>query len=229
MSKLDIYSQLVIKRQNFNLADGLKNYSEVGYEIDHVDGWEAWYSCLDAEIMLIGQDFADCLTFVKDNGKIEPNDVDFIYPTNKNLRKLFSECLGIEIGHPNDLKKKGKLFFTNSIIGLKTKGGMQGVISKEWQEQSANEFLKPLIDLVSPKIIITLGTSSFNSVCSVLKEDIQEKIYKSKPLKFHVDKCYSTKAGVRIFPVYHCGSRGVNINRSFDKQKEDWVRIKRYL
>jgi len=32
-----------------------------------------------------------------------------------------------------------------------------------------------------------------------------------------------------LFPVYHCGARGVNINRKIDKQVNDWKRIEQQI
>jgi DNA polymerase len=179
--------------------------------------------------MVVGQDFADAKTFRKDRGRIEPKDESFIYPTNKNLNYLFEEGLGIKIGHPSKPNKSEKLFFTNALIGLKTEGGMQGEIKAHWVVDSAVNFLKPLIDIVSPKAIIALGQIPFQAIYSIFKNDIKPSPFMNVPFKEHLGKFYLINNRIKVFPVYHCGARGVNINRELKYQVEDWKKIRQAI
>lgn len=223
------YKKLIAKRQTFKFPQGLANYGDIGLEIDHVDGLAAWHSDLDANIMLVCQDFADTKTLIKDNGKIEPEEGKFRYRTNKNLTYLFKDGLGIDLGHPCTPNKNAKLFFTNAIIGLKTEGGMQGKIKSEWASSSATNFLKPLIEIIKPKVIIALGQSPFQAIHSIYKGQITPDLPSNLPFKDYVGKFFVTKDKTKIFPVYHCGVRAVNSFRKIEEQLVDWQNIKKHM
>ena len=40
---------------------------------------------------------------------------------------------------------------------------------------------------------------------------------------------YALRSGCRLLPVYHCGNRSTNMNRSEAEQTRDWTRVKRAL
>ncbi|MEO5645775.1 MAG: uracil-DNA glycosylase family protein [Bacteroidia bacterium] len=224
MTKEEKYQTLIQKRKNFSFSGiGLKNYSDFTAEDNYVDAYEQWHSHLDADIMLIAQDFADWETFEKDNGKIEPIENHYKYPTNKNLTDLF-KILNIDIGHPLTPNKTAKLFFTNAVVGLKG-NGMQGKIENRWIETGTNEFLSPLIDLVQPKIIIALGRIPFDAICSIYPNQVNPATSKSKSLKKIIENSpYIIPNGTRLFPVYHCGGQSAR-NRKIEEQKTDWQKI----
>jgi uracil-DNA glycosylase len=227
MNKIEEYRKLIFKRKSWvSLPFGLSNYKETGFEIEHVDAWELWHSNLDADIMIIGQDFADAQTFIKDKGLVEPQSDKYAYATNKNLATLFEMGLGIQIGHPLNPNMKVKLFFTNAIIGLKKEGGMQGKVKEEWLKKSVEEFLSPLINLVQPKVIICLGKLATKAVDTAFNHRLNPKINLSHSLINMVGKSFDSTEGIKIFPVYHCGARVININRSLNKQLGDWMAIR---
>ena len=237
MDKVKAYQKLVEKRKNLDLegltGNKLINPSKTPYDSDHLDNWATWQGNLNAKILLIGQDFADYQTFIDTEGKIEPEDGGYKYPSNKYLKELFvSASIGIEdIGHPNTPVPK-ELFFTNAILGLKTEGGMTGKILNEWIGLFSMDFIKPLIGIIEPKIIITLGNVPFYTIYEIFKESgvfenkgIKKSYLLGKKLE---NSPYQLKENMWYFPMFHCGGLGIR-NRSFDKQKEDWAEIKRYL
>lgn len=227
MNKAETYKNLISKRQSFDFKKiGLRNYSEGGFKNDYVDGWEQWHNDLNAEIMLVGQDFADWETFIKCDGKVEPEKDKYKYPTDKYLVQLFREELGIEIGHPWTTST-ASLFFTNAIVGLK-ENGMQGKPEKRWIETGRDEFLRPLIEIVQPKIIIALGQIPFQSVCAAIPDmiNICPKIsFNFKDIVEHSP--YTAKNGMLVFAVFHCGGGGVR-NRTREQQIMDWKKISQY-
>jgi len=77
-------------------------------------------------------------------------------PTNTSLRILFNE-IGIEISIPSKPNLEAPCFFINVILGLKEGEEMAGKIKAQWIKENAAEFLKTNIDIIKPKIIITLG------------------------------------------------------------------------
>ena len=226
MDKKTEYLKLIFKRQTFRkFPKGLTNYHETGYEINHVDAWELWHSNLDADIMVIGQDFADAKAFIRDEGRVEPKADKYAYTTNKNLEILFEKGLGIPIGHPLNPHPKAKLFFTNAIIGLKKDGGMQGRVQDEWAISSVKEFIKPLIEIISPKVVFVLGSTAFKAVYKNFADDISPKVKLSHPFKELVGQKYQILNSITVYPVYHCGSRGVNMNQKLEEQVKVWEKI----
>lgn len=225
-NKSDKYKELVKKRQSFtDFVSGISNYSETGFEIEHIDAWELWHSNLDADIMVIGQDFADGKTFIKDKGQVEPKADKYAYATNRNLATLFEKGLGIQIGHPLNPNPQVKLFFTNAIVGLKEEGGMQGKIQDEWAISSVKEFIRPLIEIIRPKVVLVLGSTAFIAVYKAFGDDISPKFKVNQPFREIKGRQFRISDSTTVYPVYHCGSRGVNMNQNLDDQIKEWKKI----
>jgi Uracil-DNA glycosylase len=211
------YINLVEKRKSFKFAD-LKNPSEIEngiYDKEHSIGpWSLWQGNLDAEILVIGQDWGDVNYYLDNKGIDADNN-----PTNRNLIELF-KTLNIDIGTPSDPNKSAPVFFTNAILGIKY-NGMSSKVKASWVKECTNEFLKPLIEIIEPKIIITLGTYAFKAVKDLYK-------LKEKPvLKDLINRDPIEVEDKKIFAFYHCGGLGL-ANRKLELQKEDWNRVNYY-
>ena len=132
--------------------------------------------------------------------------------------------MGIEIEKPTlqDIGG-GKIFLTNAVLCLKREGRMQGKTDKSWFTNCA-PFLRRTIEIVGPKVIVTLGQSAYRAVTAV---------YGIKPQPFRsaveCENGFELEAGIRLFPVYHCGARILNTHRPKDVQKKDWAKIKKAL
>jgi hypothetical protein len=218
--KNEAYRMLVEKRKSHSFA-GLINPSkfEAGkYDCDHVEAWAQWLGNLNAKIMLVGKDFGGTGFFRDFCGGCNPES-----QTNKNLIQLFSS-LGINIGTPNRPNVSAPVFLTNAIFGLidsSSKGGNQ--IKRQILQENAKEFLRPLIDIVDPKIIIAMGTEAYRGVCFA---------FGKSPLKNLGDALASSHievSGKLIFPVFHCGAVWRKNNRNLELQQSDWRHIKAYL
>ncbi|HMG16248.1 MAG TPA: hypothetical protein VK590_12410 [Saprospiraceae bacterium] len=227
MQKDQLYQKLIKKRKKFKFPPGIQNYSIVKKELNYVDTWETWHNNLDADIMVVGQDFADVKAFERDKGKIEPDATKFKYRTNENLALLFEEALDIEIGHPISADNSKKLFFTNALVGLK-EGGMQGSVHPILVYKSAETFLKPLINIVQPKVIIALGILPFQVINAIYNFKLSPQISINATLKEIITQQFETPDHIKIFPVYHCGARGFN-KRKKTVHLTDWKKIKLYL
>jgi DNA polymerase len=220
-TKNEVYRMLVEKRKSYSFS-GLLNPSQIEggrYDCDQVEAWAQWLGNLNAKIMLVGKDFGGTRFFREFRGGCNPER-----QTNKNLIQLFSS-LGIDIGTPDRPNVSAPVFLTNAIFGLidsPSKGG--NPIKRRMLQENAKEFLRPLIDIVDPEIIIPMGEKAFLGVCLAL--DIERSHQKLRdalaisPLK--------SASGKLIFPVFHCGGLGL-ANRSFELQRSDWSRIKAYL
>lgn len=217
-SKQERYLELVKKRKEFSFKD-LKNPSELNngeYDKENViNPWSLWQGNIDADILVIGQDWGDIDYYLGNKGIDSDSN-----PTNINLIELF-KVLNMDIGTPSNPNKSLPLFFTNAILGIKD-NGMSSKAKDAWQRECTEEFLKPLIEIIEPNIIITLGVHAFKAI---------KRIYrlKQKPvLKNLVSISPIEVDNKKIFAFYHCGRLGL-ANRNLDMQKEDWNKISGYI
>jgi uracil-DNA glycosylase family 4 len=189
-------------------------------DCDEVGAWSRWQGNVDAELMVVGQDWGDEDWFIRSAGK--PTSGRSASVTNRNLQKLVAS-----IGYPIELFRetsdRGMLFFTNAVLCLK-KGGAQADVRREWFNTCGDLFGRPLIEIVRPKVVVTLGGRAYRAVLAA---------FAVRPIKFSqavdCDSPVQLSSEISAFAVYHCGSRTVNTHRSLAAQLEDWSRIGRFL
>ena len=194
----------------------MTNQSIYASDTDSIGKWSDWQGNLDAKILVIGQDWGSTKYWEDNDGKDTTQN-----PTNLHLKELFS-ALGFNIGDVSNPKHDEPLFFTNSVLCLKT-GNMSSRIPKKCFQNCGSRFLKPLIDLVKPQILITLGTAPFKSILELFNPEGWKKV---PPLRDVLRKSpiLLTSEGLKLFPVYHCGGLGL-ANRNLEEQKHDWEYI----
>lgn len=219
-TKQDAYNKLVEKRKQYDFEKiGLINPSKYpNYDCDHLNPWGQWHGNLAANILLIGQDFSDEKYFVESQGKTDKDN-----PTNQKLSELFQE-LNINI---NEKSPRVKLYFTNAMLGLKSDGMAAKIKKSDWYKATANEFIKPLIDIIQPKIIITMGKPAYLTLATIFglpNGSLESIVQQKQPINL-LEKQQGSQL---LFPVYHCSQLGLR-NRPDKKQKEDWARIKPFL
>jgi DNA polymerase len=223
-SKQELYRELVEKRKNCTVCNGIKNPSIVCslYDKFEIGPWTIWQGSLDAKVMVVGQDWGDIDSYIKDKGMDEDNN-----PTNKNLVTLLTS-IGIQVKGPESKAKCEELFFTNAILCLKDgEGGLQAETQDQWYNNCCRYFLKPLIEIVQPKAVVTLGEKAMIAILSEYNIKTRFKSFKQA-----VEFVPGIKLNdeTTLFPVYHCGARGVNINRKgIEQHKKDWSKIKQCL
>lgn len=129
-------------------------------------------------------------------------------------------------------------------IGNATSGADK--FCSEWLSLCANKYMGELIDIIQPKVIITLGEKTFNAMTCIdgmkLRCIDSVSLDKIDKVKFadiieHKYELISDAKKVRVFPVYHPGSNS-NINRKLKEvdvkekgksQEADWRKIKAYI
>jgi len=216
------YNDLVVKRKMYKVSfEGFLNQSKIedgAFDVgNYLDPWGQWQSSMPADILVVGQDWGSQKYYNKNNGKdILSNS------TCSNIVKLFSS-IGIDIGSPE--KPIGsKIHFVN-IIPFVRVGAMQGnknqIVNDEVIRECVDEFLRPLFMIIKPRIVITLGSFPFTGISYLLS---LKKL--NKPFTAIVEESPIIESGVKIFPMFHCGAMSTNLNRKFDKQLEDWNKLK---
>ena len=101
---------------------------------------------------------------------------------------------------------------------------MQGATEPEWFTNCGSRFLRPTIEIVRPKVIVTLGERAYRAIAGIYE-------LKRPPFRGAVDMKdgFELPNGIRLFPVYHCGARILNTHRKLTQQTEDWKKIGRAL
>ncbi|MDD2230202.1 MAG: uracil-DNA glycosylase family protein [Candidatus Cloacimonetes bacterium] len=217
MNRQEAYKMLVEKRKGCGLCtqSGLANPAsfESGiYDSDQIGPWSRWQGNLNAEIMVVGQDWGDINYFTKWEGYDQPTG----NPTNTNLIQLLQQ-FGVGVKNPREAQEH-LIFFTNMILCLKD-GGMQASVEKAWFSNCSKSFFRQLVEIIQPKIILALGKPVSESILDLyevsrFKADPLGKLMNSSP--------YKLTESTFLFPMYHCGARVVNTHRPMVKQLEDW-------
>ena len=219
MDKEIAYRQLVDKRKKHSFQNGLTNPFQTSFDIDEIDPWAQWQNNINADILVIGQEFANLDVYLRTEGKVERFLDKYEYPANKNLKEYF-DILEYNIGHPLNPNKENKIFFTNAVSGLKS-GSMSANFKDRWLTESREHFLKPLIDIIQPKFIIAIGSKATKTLGVIydFKISSHKNIVDNSPIK---------SGSTLIFPVYHTGGLGLR-NRPKTQQIADWTKIKNWL
>jgi uracil-DNA glycosylase len=173
---------------------------------------------LDAALLVIGQDWGDVAYFTKNCGADAGNN-----PTNVTLTQLLAS-VGVTINGPDVLAGfRGPAFFTNAVLCLKA-GGLQAAVDAEWFKNCGVRFLKPTIDLVTPRVAVSLGERAYRAIRQLYALPVV-------PFAAAVDNADGFMLGsvTRYFPLYHCGRRVLNTHRPFARQLEDWAKVKKAL
>jgi uracil-DNA glycosylase family 4 len=202
---------------------------------EEIDAWALWQNSLDADILLLGQEWGDVNGYIKDYKNLNSIHSD----TNLNLTELF-KSIGIDVKDPYSNEKNKQLFFTNAALCLKENGGAQGETTVEWYH-NCSVFIKELIDIIEPKVVITLGFRAFNAIASSYNLNIPNYSKFSEVIDSTTNgirlKTSTNGRDIRLFPVYHPACRIINLGnksegkryRSWNQMLKDWKRIERYL
>ena len=212
------YSELVAARKSCHICRGLRNPSKIlngEFDTTEIGPWTRWQGNLDSDIMLVAQDWGHVGNFIKQRGK------DNNSPTNIMLKKLLAVA-GLGIILPKD-SLIGTFFFTNAILCLKS-GGDQASVNHEWFSNCGPRFLRPLIEIVTQKVVICMGQRAYDTVMTSFYQEpdsFRAAVEKGVPVLIN--------DAIGVFAVYHCGRRILNTHRDKDQQYNDWEIIGRWL
>ena len=185
----------------------------------YINRWNLWQGNLDADIMVIGQDYGQ----KEDGVAIEVcSYADSTNHTDRKLREL------IECAFDKSIDEM-PLFFTN-MANCYRKKRTSGGMHSGWLPICANKYMERLIRIIRPKIIIILGRSAFEALHCMenLAVECLDSIKSGKESYAEmIQHRYQIDLGdekIDVFPVYHPGANS-QMNRTFDQQLEDWKKI----
>ncbi|MCR4892751.1 MAG: hypothetical protein K5989_11295 [Lachnospiraceae bacterium] len=230
-----------------------------------INMWTYWQggkrenSNMSAEILLVGQDWGSCNDkdcFYKSYvGEVAPKTEAYVQSifSNKNnktdsnlieLFKVLGEKYHADIPNP-------RLFFTNLCLGYRSIPQISGGdVSAQMRHDSI--YLKELISILKPRVVICIGASTYISAITGLldKDGLEQYKDQLKQLgssfnsalddgKNHI---HISSGGLdyEIFTVAHSGFMGANNRKRYSEKyknlpdslavmKEDWKLIKKYL
>jgi hypothetical protein len=132
------YKNLVQSRKVCHLCKGLTNPAEYDngiFDSDQIGPWSRWQGNLNAQLMIIGQDWGDTGYFQQYEGRDTDNN-----PTNKTIRELLAS-IGIPIPPPSASDQgESSIFLNNAILCLK-KGGLGAEVKQEWFNNCGHHYL----------------------------------------------------------------------------------------
>lgn len=217
---------------------------------DEINLWAYWQggrSHLNAELLLVGQDWGALSyggeTIAKALQGDSYNRDTFCYmtdnynPTNLNLCELFSQ-IGERYDLRHDCNAYEDLFFTNFVPWYRTGNTISGEFRKEWAEAST-PFFKKLVSIIQPKVILCLGKSVFDAVLRTgAPSQLPESKYYNKIIEEGSVEVIFSGVKTQVFPLAHCGTygtmnrnarKGIPKERMLDLQKQDWRRVSEQL
>ncbi|MBL8998301.1 MAG: uracil-DNA glycosylase family protein [Gemmatimonadetes bacterium] len=186
------------------------------WDSDQMGPWTRWLGDLDARVMVVGQEWGDTRAFKKQKGWDLASSA-----TNRRLRELLRTA-GVEVPDVSEERGDSGVFLTNAALCLK-RGGCQAPVRDEWFSNCGAAFLRPQIELVSPRVVVTLGERAYSAVTEA---------FGIPRLRFRdaVDGApVRLPNGSVLVPVYHCGMRIRNTHRRDPQQLTDWVRVRQAL
>ena len=156
------YKNLVDLRKACRLCSdcGLINASEVrDGELDstQIGPWSGWLGDLHARVMVIGQDWGDQRAFENQAGQNWPTSA-----TNRMLRELLAEA-GIKLPEVGP-SQSSRVFLTNAVLCFRREDGCQGPVQQRWFTNCGMHFLRPVIELVKPQVVVCLGERAHGTV-----------------------------------------------------------------
>jgi DNA polymerase len=216
MAKRERYAALVSDRKLCRLCEGLRNPADANlaaFDSDEIGPWTRLHGDLDAELMVIGQDWGDIRYYNANHGLD-----DLRNPTMRTL-ELLLRGIGLDISLAAYETGQRRVFLTNAILCLKD-GGLQAPVVRQWFDNCGSNFLRRQIEIVSPRVAVTLGQRAYEAVLGAFG-------LKVGPFRRAVEDQEGTRLpnGSRVLAVYHCGQRILNTHRQIEQQQQDWQRV----
>ena len=190
---------------------------EIRYlDSDQIGPWTRWQGDLNADVMVVAQDWGDVAGFIRQSG------VDNESATNRMLCMLLAHA-GVQMTLPPASSNGSRVFLTNAVLCLKL-GDAQTPVHPKCYANCGSNFLRRQIEIVRPRVVVSMGEWAYRSIM---------KSFELVPLRFRdaVDSVdpVALFRGTSLVPVYHCGRRILNTHRNREAQFTDWLRVRRAL
>lgn len=218
-SKTDRLFKLGRKRRRYPVPPGyysIAYYRKGVYETKHVSPYTKSAGNVDADVFVMLQDW--CSDDYLGQNRVCTDSVQYGHNrsciTNINLKKLLSTHLNLELKDT---------YGTNCFPFIKP-GPMNAKIPPTLMEIGAIEFGLPQIDIVSPKLVICFGGSTFNAIRRAAQ------LEKVKTVSAGIDQPFRYRDSM-IWLQFHPAQQAQNTRNkgAIDRVKEDWKKMKKSM
>jgi uracil-DNA glycosylase len=155
------YHKLVEQRKSCRLCPSLTNPSTVregALDSDEIGPYSTWQADLRADLVVVAKDFAPVGKFVKFDGRPGAG-----VRTNVRLQR-FLALAGYPVGPPDAPNASALVFLTNAVLCLPGGSSMRTTVPRAAVRTCAREFLRPLLELVQPRAVVSLGVQATSAV-----------------------------------------------------------------
>lgn len=185
-----------MKCQTKSLINIYQNYN---FSINIPSIWTDWFNRLNAKIMIIGQDWGPYQDMKKLNEmlkKDKSNWNDLIECEKSNTKKALEKYIGLSSNYKYSLDN---IYITNCIMCARSGSFYRGSnIDLKKSSSNCSEYLLKQIEIVKPKVILTLGYYPLASISKLYGFNIE------KTLKETISKYPEIKVkDFVIIPLYH--------------------------
>jgi DNA polymerase len=219
------YAALVQRRKACMRCPRLTNPAEYGngaFDSERLGPYSRWQGNLHTELVVVGQDFAGTDSFADLQGWPGPR-----VGTNRALIELVASA-GIQLHAPVVGKPHDRIFLTNAIQCLKP-GGMQGRPPISYARECVPQFLRPLLEIIRPRAVVTLGAYALDSLLTAYglasPGALEETVAGGRTFTLPLSGGGTTV----LFPRMHPSRTVQNSQRSLALQKNDWEAIGAFL
>ncbi len=180
----------------------IADYEDGYYECDYVSPYSKSAHNINADVFIVLQDWSSDENM---SGICqETNRLGYTPSVGTNIKLIgyLEKFLGIAL----------KDTYTTNLFPFIKMGGMSANIPIKYMRRAANEFTLPMIQIISPKIVIALGRKTYNVIwdCCKDKTDVMSGSFKY--------------GATKVFHQPHPAARISNI----EKEKR-WAEMKQYL
>jgi uracil-DNA glycosylase len=149
----------------------------------------------------------------RENGCLTIGPEDYVRgrpdPTATVLLEFFDI---LEISHRD-------IFTTNSLLCFQPR---KAEWKDAWLPCLSHGWLRQMIQLCSPKLVITMGAMALNSVLYAIgHKPLQDSLKNIVNHTMRINEGY-------IYPLYHVSPTKAQINRPLEMQREDWRKLKSF-
>ncbi len=182
--------------------------------------WTDWFNRLDSKIMIVGQDWGPYNDMKKFSHLLESDKSNWIEITElekSNTKKLLNYYIKQSSNNSYSLDD---IFITNAIMCARQGDSYRGSnIDLKKSTMNCSEYLLKQIDIVNPKVILTLGYYPLLSLSKIYDFEID------KTLKETINKYPEIKVtNYVIIPLYHPVAQ---VKKT--EQLEQYKRIWKYI
>lgn len=218
MNKASALYELVAKRRSepHSAYHHLHSFDGGIWDCEHVVPWTKSACNLDADLMIIGQDWAS-EKFLREPKYNKPERIrgrkaagqDEYLPTNRRLKSLLRAHFGMDFA---------QTYATDVLVFIKP-GTMTGNVPMPDMLYCAKTYTLPQVRIIRPLMAVCLGAKTFNSLRRALG------LSRLKLNEAHEPSAHTIYNGTEIYGVPHTGGLGHANSGGMERVDQIWAQL----